>query len=206
MDWLTTLSYTGLRDWTFSLSGYFGDSGQGELFINPDNSQTGLNANIQLWTGYAKYERERFRFVTVGAAGRLSDTDKIYELTRQQTGQGQVLGAQTFGYLLEAGYDLWPWLCRSPKRHRENWFYDSQGVKLSLFARYERLNTHQHVLPALEALPRSANDLDVWTVGMNFNPRENIVFKANYQYRFNRATQALTPQQDLIETGIGFIF
>jgi hypothetical protein len=71
----------------------------------------------------------------------------------------------------------------------------------------ERLNTHARVAEALQMLPRVQNDLDIWTVGVNFNTRENIVLKANYQFRNNRYTGPLvTTESDVVEFGIGFIF
>jgi hypothetical protein len=58
-----------------------------------------VNANIQLTTAYAKYDWQNFRFVSVGTYGRLGDTEKIVELTKDENDKnGQVLGEEVYGY------------------------------------------------------------------------------------------------------------
>ncbi|MBK1438393.1 hypothetical protein JHJ32_00210 [Parapedobacter sp. ISTM3] len=79
-------------------------------------------------------------------------------------------------------------------------------MKLSLFSRYERLNTHAGVRVELLHLPRVESNMDIWTFGANFNTRENIVIKANYQRRMNRFQDDPSPRKQIVETGIGFIF
>lgn len=201
------LNYTGIKNLTLSVSGYYGNSGQGEE-VEIDNQIVDVDANIKLTTGYAKYDWKNFRFVTVGTYGLLSDTDKIHYLTyNESTNNGQVLGKEVYGYLFELGCDILPYFRdESNVKNKKNFLYDTHEMKLSLFGRYERLNTHQSVHEELRDLPRTENNMNIWTFGVNFNTKENIVIKANYQYRNNLFEGDPNPIKNIFETGIGFIF
>lgn len=201
------LTYTGFENVTLSTSAYIGNSGQGKTIIK-DGVETDVKARINLYTGYFKFEKDNLRFVSIGALGRLSETENIFHLTETLEGEGQVLGRKTYGYLAELGYDFLP-LIRGKREVRDvkTKFYHTTTMKLPFFVRFERLNTHRDIAESLIPAPRIQNDLTIWTVGMNFNTRENIVFKANYQFRNNKYTNALIPKEsDFIEFGFGFIF
>lgn len=200
------LNYTGIKDLTLSASAYTGDSGQGNTVVL-DNTEEDIRARIDLLTGYAKYEWSNFRFNTVGTIGQLSDTDKLYAFTLEENEQGQVLGSQVYGYLFEFGANILPYLRnKENSKHKKTWFWDSEELKLSLFARYERLNTHYAIDNSLILEPRVENDLAILTTGINFNTRENIVFKANYRYARNFYENTSSPRKNYVEFGIGFIF
>jgi hypothetical protein len=200
------INYSGIENLTLSASAYIGNSGQGQTVVLNQNEQP-VAARISLGSAYAKYDWKNFRFVTVGTYGRLSDTDLIFELTKNETGNGQVLGSEVYGFLFELGCDILPYLRKgkevSPKEGR---LYNTEEMKLPLFFRYERLNTHQAVHASLLQSPRAESNMSVWTMGLNFNPRQNIVAKANYQYRFNYYEGDLKPRKHIVELGIGFIF
>ncbi len=144
--------------------------------------QVKVNGNINLTTAYAKYDWKNFRFVTVGTYGRLGDTEKMFELTKDRNGNnGQVLGKEVYGYLFELGCDILPYLRKKETTNAKKTFlYDTHEMKLSLFTRYERLNTRQSIHQDLQTLPRVESNMDIWTFGVNFNTKENIVLKANY--------------------------
>lgn len=201
------INYTGIKNLTLSASGYYGNSGQGDE-VEIDGKQVELKSKINLTTAYAKYDWKNFRFVTVGTYGQLGDTEKIYKLTQDDKGNnGQVLGKEVYGYLFELGCDILPYIRKTGKlKHKKNFFYDNHEMKFSLFSRYERLNTHHNIHPDLRNLQRVENNLNIWTFGFNFNTKENIVFKANYQYRKSATIGDLQPINNIIETGIGFIF
>jgi len=201
------LNYSGIENLTLSASGYYGNSGQGESVLL-DNKLSEVKGKIQLTTGYAKYDWRNFRFVTVGTYGSLGDTEKIYELTRSvNENNGQVLGNEVYGYLFELGCNILPYLRKKENlQSKKGFFYDTHEMRFSLFSRYERLNTHHKISSSLIALPRVENNMDIWTFGFNFNSRENVVFKANYQYRLNRFSDDMDPIKHIFETGVGFIF
>ena len=200
------LNYTGIKNLTLSASGYFGNSGQGDE-VNINGQVAEVDATIQLGTAYAKYDWKNFRFITVGAYGRLSDTEKIFHQTESTLGAGQVLGNEVFGYLFEAGCNILPYFRKGKTiKDKRNWFWDNQELKLTIFSRYERLNTHYGLSNSLVMQPRIENDLDIFTAGFNFNTRENIVFKANYRNIRNRYSGDPNPIKHLFELGFGFIF
>ncbi len=200
------INYTGVKDLTLSASGYFGNSGQGNVVME-NGQERDVDATIALITAYAKYDYKNWRFVTVGTYGELSNTDRIFSLTEAQTGSGQIVGSEVYGYLFEFGYDILPHLRKGRTvNHVENRFYNPAEMKFVLFSRYERLNTHRSVHPSLSFEDAPVSDLDIWTIGLNFNTRENIVIKANYQYRINHFIGAPNPYKNIVETGIGFIF
>ncbi|MCW0475292.1 hypothetical protein OKE80_10780, partial [Riemerella anatipestifer] len=202
------INYTGIKNLTLSASGYYGNSGQGEM-VEINSKQVKVNSKINLTTAYAKYDWKNFRFITLGTYGQLGDTEKIFELTKNESGQnGQVLGKEVYGYLFELGCDVLPYLRggKSNKPAKETFLYDTHKMKLSFFTRYERLNTHQSIHKFLNALPRVENNMNIWTFGVNFNTKENIVFKTNYQYRLNKFANDPNPVKNIFEMGIGFIF
>lgn len=200
------LTYISSKDLTLSASGYFGKSGQGAS-VDMNNTPTSVDANINLVSVYAKYDWKNFSFVSVGTYGTLGDTEKIYALTENSNKPGQVLGKEVYGYLLEIGHNILPYLRKNKEiKEKKNRFYDYKAMKLSLFGRYERLNTHHVVHADLFALPRVENNLHIWTMGVNFNTRENIVLKANYQYRIHKEANPFHPVNHIVETGLGFIF
>ena len=200
------LTYTGIENLTLSTSGYFGKSGQGE-HIEIDGVLNEVEAPIALYTAYAKYDWKNFRFVTTGSYGRLGETDKIAELTNIHQGEHQILGREVYGVLAEIGVDVLPYFRKNKEReNKHNWFWSSEDLKLTVFGRYERLNTHLSIDQSLLLLPRVQKDLDVYTIGLNFNTRENIVFKTNYRFSSNRYQEVDKPINHLVELGIGFIF
>lgn len=109
-----------------------------------------------------------------------SNTPGLYPLT------GRVLGARTHGMYFEPSYALY-------------------ARRLPLFARFERLNTHARVAPSLQAVRANENDLSIVTLGANFVPKRNVIFKGNYQIRSNRSPFG-QPEANLVEFGFGFIY
>lgn len=196
------LVYTGIKNTSLSASAYFGNSGQSNT-IQSQGTAVEIKAPVALYTGYAKYDYKNFRFVTVGTFGSLGDTEKLDALS------GEVLGSEVYGYLFEMGYDLLPLFRKnSSKKEIKNRFYDSHETKLPIFIRYERLNTHHKLHSQLATRQNfTKNDLEIVTLGLNFNTRENIVIKANYQFRENHYKSATKPREsDVLEFGLGFIF
>jgi hypothetical protein len=139
----------------------------------------------------------------------LGDTPLLYELTyNNDRGRGEVLGEKVYGYLAEGGVDLMQYIRGNREvKDKKNWFLHKSEMKLPFFVRYERLNTHLQTNAVLANELRYENNLNIWTLGFNFNTRENIVFKANYQFRNNKFTNPLIPKEsNIIEFGFGFIY
>lgn len=112
-------------------------------------------------------------------------------------------------FYTEVSYNILPLLGfkKNKEGAKRNALYRREEVKLPVFARLERLNTHAQVTEALANEMRNQSDLTALAVGFNFNPKRNIVLKANYQFRWN--TIPLSTGQlegDRFELGLGFIF
>jgi len=192
------LSYSGIKDTEFAVNGMYASLGK-----------EGLRSNTYLISSYARTEVKNFTFMALGALGGTSNANGIFELTQQFSpgGVGQVLGSQTYGYYGEVGYDLWPLFRKKGGKPISNFFMRSSEIKLPVFLRYERLNTHASISETLRDEPIFQSDLTAVTVGLNFNPRRNIVFKTNYQFRSNRVPLMNGIfEGDRFEVGLGLIF
>ncbi|MFO7721104.1 MAG: hypothetical protein R6W85_11760 [Gillisia sp.] len=149
--------------------------------------------------------------MALGAIGGADNTQGLYEITRQASidNIGQVLGKNVYGFYTEVGHDIWPLLNghRTPTNDKNSFFVRSSEIKLPLFIRYERLDTHASIDPGLMDYPIFQSDLTAITIGANFNPRRNIVLKTNYQFRNNKAPLSNGAfEGDRFEVGLGFIF
>lgn len=157
------------------LSGYYGQSGAAA----PDAVER-VRATTSLGAAHFRYAPGRASVVGVASMGGLRNTEGLYELT------GRTLGARTNGMYVEPSYAF-------------------RNGKLPLFARFERLNTHARVAGALQPFRANEGDLRIVTTGVNYLPKRNLVFKANYQFRWNRSPFA-APEANLMEFGFGFIY
>ncbi len=207
--WLlnSQLIYDGFKNTEMSVSGLFTRVGNNETI--PSVGIDKVAGKTWLLTSYLRHEYNDLTIMALGSIGGMGDTDQIFQLTSLANDQlGQVLGSQVYGYYLEVGYDVLPWFRKSGNKSESNGFLIRKDeMKLPVFFRYERLNTHAAVHPGLIDEFRSQTDLKAWTLGVNFNPRKSIVFKANYQLRNN--TQPLSNGEmegNRMEVGVGFIF
>ena len=204
------LEYTGFENLTLSFSGYFGETGQGEQVLLGGQLEE-VKGDLTLLSGYARWDLQDVRIIAMGTYGWLDDTEEIFELTRRETGVGQVIGEQVYGFYVEGGYDLLGrWRRRqgyTAEHHGEKKFFNRSEFQMPIFARLERLDTHESVADSLQALSFFRNDLEVFMIGLNFFANEDFVFKLNYQMRDNLAAEG-TDRSDvnLLEIGIGFAF
>jgi hypothetical protein len=201
------VNYEPIENLALSVSGVFMESGNRErVTVNGDSQR--VRAPGGILSAYARYEIENWTFMALGAVGWMADTDLLFTMTGQTSERAEVIGARTYGYYLEIGVDILPYFRRSAGDPRQTWLYRTNEFKLPLFVRYERLDTHNRIDPALAGEePVFRSNLDVVTVGVNFNPRKNLVLKANYQFRRNRARAAyLADEGDRLEFGLGVIF
>ena len=209
------LNYSGIENLNLSISGFFGNSGQEQTIIGNDGPQK-VKAPVKIGTGYAKYEKDNWRFVTVGTYGALRETREIAALTGAEKGISQIMGNRTMGYLFELGHDILPYF-KKGKTISEGFLYNTREFKFPLFIRFERLNTQLRfddslippTCPTCLPSPFSLvqNNLRIWTLGLNFNTKENIVLKTNYQFRKNlTAGEFALDEGNRLEFGFGFIF
>jgi hypothetical protein len=196
-----SLKYTGLKKTELALTGLFSKMGK-----------DGISSNTYLISPYVRHEYKNWTIMGLAALGGTNNTQGLYEITRQASldNTGQVMGKNVYGYYGEVGYDILPLFGFAKKQgrsQRNNFLLRSNEMKLPLFVRYERLNTHAQIDPELANLPVFQSDLTAITVGANFNPRRNIVVKTNYQFRNNRRELSDGNfEGDRFEFGMGFIF
>lgn len=181
--------------------------------IDFDGRTERVRAPTTLTSAWARYESGDLHLMALGVVGTMAQTDKMFDLTEQYGDNGgQVFGRQTYGAYVEVGWDILPLLRGRQERTGRSFFHRANEMKLPLFFRYERLDTHASVDANLERrvgpdAPIIRSNLDVVTVGFNFNTRKNLLFKANYQFRHNRSgIPGITDEGNRFEAGMGFIF
>ena len=91
-----------------------------------------------------------------------------------------------------AGAQLYRWTDAPGRVNAEN--------SLFPFARYERLDTQSRVPAGYARNPE--NDATIWTVGVAFKPIEQLVFKADWQRRENRASTGVNQWN----AALGYVF
>lgn len=166
------IDYTGAAGLMVGISGYTGNSGQGD----------GFDGRVSLVDLHFKYSYRQLDITGLYVKGFLSDADKI------SLAVGETVGKEVYGYYLNVAYDVMPFIKKD------------SSFSMPVFVRYERYNTQEKV-PA--GFPKDDQyDKTIWTVGLNFKPHPNVVLKADYQFRDNRAYN----ESDVFELGAGFIF
>lgn len=157
------LALVGRVDWTATpglLAGgslYFGDAGQDQ----PGLGSTG----VAIGELHAEWRAEGLWLRGLVA---MAEVDDVAELNAANGLAGaDSVGEELAGHYLEAGYDLCSLLGTSAPH------------ALSPYARYEAVDTQAEVPSGFAADP--ANDFDLVTLGLNWRPRSNLVFKLEYQ-------------------------
>jgi hypothetical protein len=196
----SSLKYTGLKNTELVLNGLYSKIGKANI-----------SSNTYLLSSYVRREYKNWSFMALGAIGGSDNTQGLFEITRQASidNVGQVLGRNVYGFYTEVGYNIWPFLKGNRKSANDikNLLVRSSEIKLPIFIRYERLNTHNRIDESLINEPIFKSDLTAITIGANFNPRRNIVIKTNYQFRNNKAPLADGSfEGNRFEIGLGFIF
>lgn len=202
------VNYLGLPYTTLSLSGYYGNTGQNEK-ITINNEVKEIKAPVSLLSGYARFDYHGLRLIGMGVVGQLSETDKIAVLTENNNGNSQVIGEKVYGYYLEAGYDILKLIFNNKQKveafnHNPNRLFRRENAKFSVFARYERLDTHASIISSLQGLPNDRQNLDIVVCGLNYEPSDMAVIKINYKYLNNRNKSDF--DENLLEVGIGVSF
>lgn len=164
------LDYTATPGLLAGFSAYYGDSGQG------DPATGGVGTTIL--DAHLEYSIDSLRIRALFTQADLDDTVAL------SAANGATVGEKMQGFYVEAGYDLMGLLSEHPTQ------------QLIPFARYETLDTHASVASGLSADP--AQDETVVTMGVNWLPISNVVFKADYQ-DFDRGS-------DRLQLSMGYVF
>lgn len=160
-------AWVGRVDWTPSdeviagASAYYGDSGQ---------NQTGVGGALPgvgtlIYEVHAQVQSGPWFFRGLAAMAELDDVTELNNALAL-TGTDSI-GEELEGFYVEAGYDVMPLL-------------DSESTQsLSPFVRFEAYDTQASVPAGFAADP--TRDEDVVTMGLNWKPFSQLVFKLDYQ-------------------------
>lgn len=157
------LAVTARVDWTETpglLAGgsvYCGNAGQDEAGLESTTTSIGeLHAE---WRAHGLWVRGLLAMAAV---------DDVAELNAANGFVGaESVGEEMGGYYVEAGYDVCAQLCPGSTH------------SLSPYARFETLDTQEEVPAGFASDP--ANDIEITTLGLNWRPLTNLVFKVEYQ-------------------------
>jgi hypothetical protein len=198
----TQVEFHGLPNSILSLSGIYTNLA-GDQVIRMGFNAVEVNSHTFLLSSFIRNEWDRFTLLTLASYGYMKNTDRLFQLNQE------LLGRRSYGFYIEAGYDILPLLIKQNKQREPEttFFYHPGQLKLPVFIRYERLNTHAAIHTLLQDQSFNGNNLHALVIGANFNSRHNIVLKTNYQFRWNKQ---LLPggeaEGNRLEFGLGFIF
>lgn len=186
-DWAVVgrLDWTPLAGLDFGLSGYRGNSGQGDQAIG-SVPVTMVEADARMrWRGL----EARGEFANVWITGT--------PLLNTQFDDGTVMGGpvshQLRGGYLEVGYDLF-----HPLKQRLKY-----ASALVAFARYERTDTQVDVRFHDRAF---GHDREAITGGLTFRPIAEVVLKLDYQRRSVDIAAGERHGWNQVNAGVGFVF
>jgi hypothetical protein len=149
-------------DWTenpgalVGLSAYVGEA---------DQDGAGLGSvGMTIFDLHAQYQVDAWRFRGLFATASVDNTEEIFIASGADA---TVVGKRQDGFYLEAGYDFF--------HNRAS----EKNESLTAFVRYEELDTHASVDNALTSDP--SQEEEILTLGVQWAPIDNIVFKVDYQ-------------------------
>jgi len=177
--WVGRLDYTGMPGLTAGLAGYFGDSGQDLEDADGDSIAVGTSI-LDL---HVEYRYRGLELRGLYSRAELGDVARLNEALGY-TGD-QSVGETLVGGYVQVGYDVLAGRGKSA---------------LTPYLRWERLNTQKEVPEGWSANP--ANDEQLLTLGLAYQPIEQLIFKAEYQNIENQADTGV----DQFNLSMGYIF
>jgi hypothetical protein len=177
--WVGRLDWTATPGLVAGGSLYYGDSGQG--LEDPLGGEVGASTRLFELHADWRWRGLELRGLWVDAA-----VDDVAALNRALALEGnRSVGESLDGYYLQAGYDL---------------LSDRGGARLLPFARWETYDTQASVPTGYSRNP--ANEVDVLTLGLQWQPIEAVVIKADWQDVDNGAGTGV----DQINLALGWVF
>ena len=177
--WVGRLDYTGVPGLTAGVAGYFGDSGQDLEDLDGDSIAVGTSI-LDLHVEY------RYRGLELRGLWAHAELDDVARLNEALDYEGnQSVGETLEGGYLQAGYDVLAGRGKS---------------SLTAYLRWEQINTQEQVPDGWTSNP--ANDEQLLTLGLAYQPIEQLIFKAEYQNIDNEAGTGV----DQFNLSMGYIF
>jgi len=177
--WVGRLDFTSVPGLTAGVAGYFGDSGQ-DLEDAGGNS---IPVGTSILDLHVEYRYRGLELRGLWARAELDDVDRLNEALAYKGNQS--VGEILVGGYLQAGYDVLAGRGKSA---------------LIPYVRWEQINTQQQVPDGWSANP--ANDEQLLTLGLAYQPIEQLIFKAEYQNIDNEAGTGV----DQFNLSMGYIF
>jgi hypothetical protein len=175
------LDYEGVLGLLVGTSVYAGDSGQGN--VSPLDSAS-IDALTVIWEGHAEYRARGLDLRGLFALAQVDDVERLN--AAKGLAEAESVGERLIGWYLQAGYDV---LHRARTAHA-----------LIPYVRYEQINTQDKVPAGVSSNP--AMDQQVWTLGVAWKPISNLVVKADYQVRSDKADTGVNQ----VNVNIGYLF
>lgn len=177
--WSGRLDYVGTQGLVAGLSAYFGDSGQ-----DLADGMGAIAAATSIFDAHVDWRFKGFESRLLYARAEVDDVARL-------NGALGLMGADSVGERLvgryvQAGYDL---LVRR-----------GGTARLVPYARWETLDTQDDVPTGFAADP--ANDREIRTIGLAYQPIRQLVFKAEFQETSNEADTGY----EQINAGLGYVF
>lgn len=178
--WVGRLDFTAMPGLLAGASVYAGNSGQDI----EDATGAGIDVPTVIAEAHADY---RWRGLELRGLYARAELDEVDDLNRALGLEGSASVGETMdGGYLQAGFDLLA--ARSGR------------AALIPYLRWERVNTQEEVPDGYQADP--ATDLEVLTIGLAYQPIEQLILKLDYQDVDNGAGTAV----DQFNLGLGYIF
>lgn len=178
--WVSRLDYSpeAVPGLMFGGSAYFGNSGQGETFVD---ETPGVFTSIL--EAHAQWKIRQLELRALGAWGQIDDADLV------STELGRTIGEDFNGWYVEGAYDILPHLVAGTTQY------------LAPFFRYESLDSHAKVPTGFA---RNASlDKTVYTAGLSYRPVPEVALKLDYR---NFETDGGKETADEVAVGVGFAF
>ena len=178
--WVTRLDYRPLDGLTVGGSAYFGDSGQGLAAGGED-----VDVSTSIWEAHAEY---RFRGLELRGLYAQAELDDVARLNAALglTGNRSV-GEELGGWYGQVGYNVLSQV-------------GSGRYQLTPFVRVEEVDTQKSVPAGFSR--NAANEQEILTYGLEFQPEERLVFKLDFQDFDNEAGTGI----DQWNLGVGYVF
>ena len=173
LAWVGRVDFTGLPGLLVGGSAYLGDSGQ----------NLGPAVGTEIVEGHLEWKWRGFEFRALGVQATLDDVadlNRALELTGDES-----IGEKLTGYYLQLGWDV---LAGRGER------------SLTPYARWEAYNTQDEVPVGFLADP--ANDVESLTLGIAYQPIDQIILKVDHQNYDNAAGTGV----DQLNVLLGWIF
>jgi len=177
--WVGRLDFTGVPGLTAGAAGYFGNSGQDLEDMDGDSIPVGTSI-LDLHVEY------RYRGLELRGLWARAELDDVARLNEALGYEGnQSVGETLEGGYLQVGFDVLAGRGQSA---------------LTPYLRWEQINTQEEVPDGWSANP--ANDERLMTLGLAYQPIEQLIFKAEYQNIDDEAGTGV----DQFNLSMGYIF